>query len=182
MKTLIRIAILVGVLAAAGYASADTALEISGPNALTYHVVTADTVAPQRFANKISGDGRLIDNHEYAVSLITSDKDFFHSETLFVGQDSVGGPMEGAMWEYGIVRGNWQIGIAAGAYIQDENNWINAKVDSFKMTQIGSTDVVPVIGVAVNYKIPLSDKVYLNINNVISAIITNTTVSVGWNF
>jgi hypothetical protein len=144
---------------------------------LTYHVI--DSGSSSYNANKVSSDGRLISNPEFGIVLTQQFSYLYQSGAVFGGQNPVGQPMGGALYQFGYAIDNLQIGAAAGAYLQDDNAFRNAGVEPFRMFEVGSIGVVPVLGLALNYNIPLSEKTYLKINNVITPIITNSSLSFG---
>jgi hypothetical protein len=159
--------------------SAETNLEVLG-GSITYHIL--DEGGAVINANKVSSDGRVIANPMTGISIVDENESRFQSVIGFVGENSVGLSMGGAMYERGYVVNHWQLGFAAGFYLQDDNAFRNAGEIPFRVTEINGCGVVPIVGAAVNYKVPLNSLIYLRINNVISPVITNTSISVGWDF
>lgn len=160
-------------------AHADISVQLLGPIALTQHVLN-DNNAAHRYTNRVSKDGSLIANPEIGVIITDTSKDYYESYGIFGGQNSVGGLMGGGLFEFGTVYGHWQIGGALGSYLQDDCEFNRRIISPFELGRSHNIGLAPVIGVAVNYKIQLSKKTYLQLNNILSPIITNTVLSVGF--
>lgn len=155
-------------------------VEVLGPRAITYHVM--HTRNASQYANKLSGDGELIDNPEYGLSYTYKDKTVYTSFTGFIGQESVGSPMEGLVIERGYYIDHWQLGLALGGYAQNDKDFTNKGLVPFRIAQIGTTGLVPIAGIAINYKIDLPNHTFIKLNNILSPIITNSVLSLGWGF
>ncbi len=144
---------------------------------LTYHILDADTASS--YSNKVSRDGRLIANPMIGVVFTKYEGPMFNSFTVFSGQNSVGAPMFGGLGEAGLEIQHLQVGFAAGLYSQESKPFTDIDIHSFRLLNYRGMDLVPILGLAINYKIPLYKHVYLKLNNIISPILTNTTLSVG---
>lgn len=148
---------------------------------LTYHI-TADNSVSKQFSNQISTDGKLIDNPIVGISYTDENKDEFMSYILFTGQNSFNEGMTGILFENGYVYNRWQYGIGAGVYAENSIDWNEYHAIPFYLCKIGNAGIVPVFGGVLNYKIPLNKTTYFKINNIISPILTNSSLSFGWNF
>lgn len=159
---------------------ADQSFELMG-GGLTYHLMTSSDIA-QHFSNKLSPDGRLIDNPLIGINYTMRDKDFFTSFIFFTGQNSFNEAMNGVVIELGDEVDNFQIGWALGFYGENIPDWGAIGSAPFYFAEIGNTGFVPVFGVALNYKIPFNKVTFLKVSNVISPILINSSLSFGWNF
>ncbi len=159
--------------------SAYAEVEVLG-GGLTYHLI--DNGAAQSFSHKLSNDGRLIANPSYGLTIYGHQDIFFKAVTVFAGENSVGSGMAGAMYSEGVEVGHAEVGLALGGYAQDSKSFTDLGIHSFRLTSIKGLDLVPLVGVVLNYRVPLSDKVYIKLNNLISPVITNTSLSLGYNF
>ena len=157
-------------------ASAD--VEVMG-GGLTYHLMNPSNVS-NSYSNKVLNDGRLIANPMLGLTLVNDNGHTFSSYTGFTGEDSVGSSMLGGLYETGYDVGPIQLGIALGVYAQDDSEFVSKGVNPYQAVQIGNIGLVPIGGAAMNCKVPLTDSTYLKVNNLISPIITNTSLSYGW--
>lgn len=158
-------------------ADVDTSLELIG-GGLTYHLI--DNGGSVKNVNKLSGDGRLIDNPLLGVGIEIEVYHFLYQTFIgFSGANSVGKPIGGGLYEIGLVLNSFQIGLTAGAYVQNDVAFRDSGEEPFRLFEIGQYGLVPIVGLNVNYKLKLSNSVYLKLNNIITPILTNTTVSVG---
>ena len=154
-------------------------VEVLG-GALTYHLI--DNGTAHAYSNKLSSDGRLISNPMAGVAITTHENVFFQSYAVFFGEDSVGGSMGGGSFTSGVEVNRLQVGAIAGGYIQAAKPYTDRNVNAFRLTAINGTDFVPLLGLAINYKVPLSSTCFLKLNNIISPILTTSLVSVGFNY
>lgn len=158
-------------------AHAESSFEVIG-GSLTYHVI--DTSGRTNlYSNKVSTDGRLIANPILGFQYTDQGIYEYQCIALFTGQDSVGGPIFGAKYSSGFRFGNWYVGYVLGAYEQNDKGYDNLGIVPFQVAKTGNTGVVPVLGVEADYKIVLSRDTYVKLNNIISPVITNTTISLG---
>ena len=157
--------------------SADS-MEIIG-GSLTYHIIGDNF---ENFSNKLSSNGRLIDNPLYGIQYTIENGAYYESLALFSGDNSVGTQILGVKAAKGIKIGNIYFGLAFGAYEQDNTEFSNRGIVPFQVGKIGTTGIVPIFGGEVNYKIELGKDIFVKINNVISPILINTTLSLGMSF
>ncbi len=158
-------------------ANADT--EIIG-NGLTYHFW--DGGAAKKYSNKVSPDGRLIANPMIGIAVTDHNGFLFRSMTAFSGENSVGGKMFGGMLTEGIEVQNLQVGMALGVYEQQAKDFTDRNINAFRLVNLYGTDVIPLGGIAVNYKFPLGNNWFLKSNNLISPILANTSLSFGYEY
>lgn len=148
---------------------------------ITYHLINFGDV-PKNFTNKLSSDGRLISNFLIGVQLIREDQVYYDSIGVFTGQNSIGDTIGGVKWSSGIHYNKLYIGGVLGAYVQDNRKFEHDGIRPFYIDEVNGTGVVPVVGVEVNYKINLSNKTYIKFNNIISPLLTNSSLSLGGSF
>lgn len=157
--------------------ASDSAELIGG--GLTYHLTSGGA---KYFDHKLSTDGRLINNPMLGARLLQENDLHYTAETLYGGENSVGFPMGGAMFSTGWKVGGFYLGGVLGTYLQNDDQVRAAHVIPFKLFEVGSMGVVPVFGIEANYRINLNDRLYLKLNNLISPVLTNTSLSAGVNF
>lgn len=110
------------------------------------------------------------------------DKAYYESLAVFTGNDSVGGQIGGVKASKGVKLGNVYLGFVVGAYEQDDNKFDKVGLIPFQIAKAGSTGIVPIIGGEVNYKIGLYRDMFMKINNIITPVLTNTTLSLGFSY
>jgi len=181
MGNLLAIFILIGVANIAQVHAEDT-IEIFGGPSLTFHVIDPNIVVDSNFSNKVSSDGRLIANPLFGITYGHNDGRLFSSITGFLGEDSLGDLMEGAIYERGYQFKWLQLGLAGGGYIQNDVPYHNDNIAPFRLLEVDGLGLVPVVGAAVNLHFHINDRTYVFVNNVLTPVITNTTVGLGFSF
>jgi hypothetical protein len=176
MKTIIKILFVITLFNSYAYAGQTSVEAIGG--GITYHVI--DDGASSKYVTKWSSDGRLIFNQLYGIKYIDEFFDTYWSMALFGGNNSIGAPMTGAMGSLGFVWGNFNYGLAMGGYLQDDNAFRSKGIEPYRLSEFGNTGLVPILGAEINYKVDLSNRVYLRLNNLVSPVITNTSLSIGY--
>jgi hypothetical protein len=166
MKKLLFILTLLWVLPS----GADSVELITG--GITYHLLSDPSVTSQ-FSNKLNSDGSLIANALYGVKYTSYNEIIYSSYTLFGGANSIGAPMGGAIYSYGVELDRLDVGFVGGGYFQDSSLFLARGIET--------TNFMPLLGVEVNYKIPLSEKTFIKINNLISVLVYNLSCSIGMN-
>lgn len=147
---------------------------------ITYHVI--DNTGSSQYQNKLSSDGRLIFNDLLGIRYISQDSYTYWSTSAFTGSNSIDSYITGAILSYGLTNRNLYIGTVLGGYVQDDDAFRNHGIDPYRMTEFGNTGLVPIIGIEINYKIDFTSKYYLKINNILSPVILNTSLSLGRTF
>ena len=147
---------------------------------LTYHIMVP--IRSRNFSNKVSEDGRLIDNPIIGIQRVVESRDYYTSLGAFTGANSVGDTILGMKYSTGARIEHWYLGIVLGAYEQPTHTFYDRNIVPFQLAKIGDVGIVPVVGWEVNYRINLSRSYYLKLNNIVSPMITNTTISVGVSF
>ena len=161
-------------------AGATESYEVFGGD-ITYHLLdfSGDTSA---YRQKISPDGKLIYNPTYGVRYTNeTDKDYW-SATAFGGNNSLGYPMGGAAYTTGVKPNKYvQLGFVVGGYIQDGQPFYSLGIVPPSLGGIGTEILTPIIGAEINFKVKLTDSVFIKESNLIS-FITSSFVSVGVEF
>ncbi len=154
-------------------------VEILG-GGLTYHFVAN---SPSRFSNKISSDGRLISNLTYGLGVAYTDfvNSFYIAVHLFQGNNSVNQPINGGTLSIDAITKYCDVGFVVGAYVQNDYDFISAGIAPFSITS-GANAIVPIIGLEINPKFAFGDRYYVKLNNIITPIITNHSLSLGMYF
>jgi hypothetical protein len=154
-------------------------VEVIG-GSLTYHLLDLGT--SDYYSNKLTKNGRLLNNPMFGLAYTEHASVFFVTQTVFGGSNSVGKQMAGFLYTEGIEISGLQVGITYGGYEQESKYYDNLGLNSFRVVNISGIDLVPVLGLQVNYKIKLSDDYYLKLNNLIDPVLFNTTLSFGRSF
>ena len=119
--------------------------------ALTWH--PSDSTGSQ-YANQVGDQGRLIDNPMIGLSQRDEELDYFDSQSVYFGQNSVGRPMFGFLYETGsIIDKNKDLGFALGGYIQDDRYFYDLGLFPPRLTEVNGIGLIPVLGVVFNYRI-----------------------------
>lgn len=179
-KAIIAILITLFLALVVSRANATESLELIGPG-VTWHVIDIDG-ASALYNHKLSNDGRLIYTPQIGLRKTHTEADgLYNSFTLFAAQNSIGSPIYGGMGGTGIeLFKMFQAGFIGGLYVQNNNDFEAKGITPFSMTG-GSNAIVPLLGLEMNFKIKLSDKMFLGFNNILTPIITNHNLSFGVN-
>ena len=158
-------------------AQAKESVELIGPG-ITWHVI--DNGAAPYFSNKLSNDGRLIYTPQIGLRKIHTDREFvYNSCAVFMGSNSIGSPIYGFVGSTGVeLLRILHVGIAIGTYIQNNNDFNAKGIEPFSMTG-GTNALVPILGFEINTQIPVTDKLFIGFNNLITPVITNHNLSFG---
>lgn len=155
-------------------------IEVLG-GSITEHLENANGAASYN-AHKLSGDGRLIANPMMGLRLMKENDRRYDAYTVFGGQNSPGFAMGGTTVSTGWKFSGFYAGLVGGFYLQSDSKFLATGEIPFKWFKVNGTDFVPVFGCEINYKVDLTDKVYVKVNNLITPILTNSSVSVGLTF
>lgn len=157
-------------------------------NFLTHHF---SSVGSDKFDNKVSNDGKTIKNPLIGLEFSKNYKKSSDKWVLFGGEDSIGSPMFGVYKGYGFQKisnkgfhGNFLLGM----YFFDQRQWDKRYADSDIRTPslitgyLGIENVNIIIGIELNYHIPLGKKSFIKINNIITPLVTNHGVGIVFEF
>lgn len=164
------------VMLTSSISSARYSIELVG-GGLTYHVI--DNGASANFSNKISKDGRLIYTPSVGLKVLNLPGDYtYKSATVFRGLNSVGSPITGGMLGTGLAFGPASLGIVLGGYVQNNEDFRAKGIEPYSVC--GNTNAfVPIAGAEFNLRVPVGENVYVGLNNLLTPIITNHSLSLG---
>lgn len=149
----------------------------------TYHLTNPENIG-NKYENKVSKDGRLIDNPMFGIGFKTVVDTAYQTNNFFGGQDSVGSPIFGIMRATGY-RSSWgfHAGFVYGAYFMNNKTWVERGIMHTNALKVSdASSIVPLIGVEISQEIPLGKTIYLKLNNLITPVLTNHSVSFGINY
>lgn len=144
---------------------------------LTYHTVV-NTLVTNNFSNRLTSDGKLIYNQLYGFGYTIHNGLEYDSYKFFVGHNSINENIGGASYSFGFTYKNLDSGFLIGMYRQDSDMFSKNNINYLWM----STDYIPLVGFEFNYKIMLTNTKFIKINNYLSPVITNHTLSIGEDF
>ena len=155
----------------------------------------------EKYENKVSEDGRLINNPLYGITLSWQHKKNpkkFKSFSIFSGKDSIDSDMNGFSFTWGrgsLKESGWQYGFIWGLYFYDEDVWEERylKVKNGKATTSSPSwlrtkinedirGVNMILGLELKRQWKINDTILLKSKNVITPQIINISVAVGFNF
>lgn len=160
-------------------AHATDSFEVIG-GSLTYHLESSDS-GPMPYDHTLTPDHNLIDNPLFGLGYIHEFSDHYYwSAKVFGGENSVGQPMAGTDGSFGVRYGGWYIGGVLGGYIQNNKTFESAGVIPVSIAEFGDTGLVPIIGAEFNYRVDLGEKLYFKINSLLTPMLINESLSLGW--
>lgn len=163
----------------------------AGYSFLTHHWYNTGA---ERFANKISDDGKTIGNSlvsfEYIRQKHKNKDDKYQKLVVFGGEDSIGTAMGGFYYSHGATKytmNGFNVGTLIGMYFFDQDKWTERYHDTSNnspsfLHEMGVHNVNIIIGLEINYHIKIDDQMFFKINNVITPMITNHGVGIGWRY
>lgn len=156
-------------------AKADTMELVAG--SITEHFIAP--YGTEWFTRKLGDRGKLIYNPLYALRYTKEYKDYYKTVSIFYGNNSIGYPMMGGTFSYGwkALKDHLYYGGVIGAYYQE----IGLDNPTSFMDKIINTGMVPVLGVEINGKINIGFESFLKVNNLITPILSSTSISFGIN-
>lgn len=154
-------------------------VEVVG-GSLTYHLIDYSNAV--QYSNKLSNDGRLIDNPILGIQYVKESRLTYESIGVFTGENSIGKDILGLKLSTGEKMSNLYLGVVIGAYEQSTKSFRDKNIVPFQVGQVGDVGIVPLVGVELNYKIKVANKIYVKINNVVTPILTNSTISLGFSY
>ena len=146
-------------------------------------------------AHKWSPDGRLNYSGMLGVKVLEEDQLFYNSLLLYGGNNSIGQPVGGLIESSGFKvdnmgylgcpyhKGTLYVGWAIGAYLQNDNSY-KAATGQYpnELTAFGSEGLVPILGLELDYKVRLTDRTYIKLDDVIQPSSVMTGLSLGYSF
>lgn len=107
----------------------------------------------------------------------TYSSDTYMSYVGFMGADCIDSPITGAAFSTGFNFEYLDVGSIVGAYKYNRKAWKDANVN------IGTIlPFLPIIGLELNFKYQITDKLGVKFNNIITPVITNSSMSLIINF
>lgn len=138
---------------------------------VSYHPMISDVIAAKL-------DGKLSRGLNFTpiIGFAQTETDFimYTSYKAFFGRNCVSQPMVGAMVSSGADLGGFQLGLVGGAYYQDSSEFTKRGVS------IPVGDIMPILGIEMNYRVYIDDQAFLKITNTLSPVLTNHALSIGW--
>jgi len=159
---------------------AEGAREIIG-GSLTYHIFNING-SDERYSNKLSNDGRLIDNALLGYRDVEIKGVSYTAITYFTGTNSVAEPIFGAAYSAGYAYDDYRVGIIAGAYMQDNNKFFERNLTPVMIIPSNGWAPSPVIGIETSKIVNISDKTYFLMNMIFTPTLINGTVGVGFKY
>lgn len=153
-----------------------------GTGGLTPHFVREK----KNYCNQWNNTG-IIANKSYYIGFSGEKLGF----TYMQGNDSICSPIEGIFLTYYFSRSEtWDLGITAGGYSFEMDNWEDhaektpesIAAPSPVWTRIGNKTVVPVLAVQANLHLIRSGNWSFKLNNLLTPIITNHSISLEYRF
>ncbi len=146
---------------------------------LTYHLIGGGS---EEFSNKLSQDGRLIDNFLIGYQFTETHLNLYDSLAIFGGDNSVGKPIGGFKFSTGVTDKTWYLGPVIGGYVQNNIYFERVGLQPLDFGPANGVALVPIIGVELNYRINLNKKYFIKFNNILTPALTNLTLSAGVSF
>lgn len=168
----------------ASVAHADS-IEVVG-GSITAHLLPFSTYSPKvdpykSLAGQLGQNTGVIANPLFGLRYVGEDERTYWTAAGFFMENSVGQPSAGFLTSLGrkFFNGHLYAGGVLGAYEQCDSCYIESGLWPYKFTTIGDTDIVPVIGIEINFRVNISEKYYLKLNNIVTPLLTNTTIGFG---
>lgn len=144
-----------------------------------------------RFENKKNKSGKLIANPIYGISILEKKDDSFFKRMVFVGKDSINTDMFGFAKVNGWHKYNdfgVNVGSIFGLYFFDQRKWDKKydgerlKTPSIITATTGIENVNIILGINIDISIPVTDKIRLKFDNVITPMITTHSFAITFDF
>lgn len=146
---------------------------------LTYHVFNPNGVA-DHFEHKVDSTGQLISNPMIGFRRVTITGVEYTSVVYFGGENSIGEAMAGAAYSSGFIVDSWRLGLIAGVYFQDNDKFLDRGIQPIYLIPHPGIGPTPVLGAEVTKTWNVDHDVYILFNSLLSPIILNATVGIGW--
>jgi hypothetical protein len=146
---------------------------------LTQHVFNSNGV-DRNFSNRINDNG-LISNPLLGYRQLTIHGAEYETETIFGGQNSIGQPMFGYAQSVGLVTtGGLRFGFVYGLYMQDNDKMLQRHVVPVYIIPWPGWGPTPVLGGELTQTLNLSKSSYLMLNVLVTPLLLNGTIGIGW--
>ncbi len=178
LALIISILLVLTFLAMGAYA--DDSDEVLG-GSLTQHLFNQNGM-DSNYANRVSGDGSLIRNPMLGFRQVQTQGLAYQSEVYFGGQNSIGGPMFGAAYSFGLNQDGYRAGLVFGAYMQDTRPMLDRDIVPAMIIPYRGWCPSPIIGVELTKKFPIENNIYFIVNGMLTVPFINASVGVGWEY
>lgn len=140
----------------------------------------------KNYCNQWNNTGIIVNKTYYVRAMVER-----YGFTYMVGNDSICSPIEGIFVHYMFERyENWEIGMLAGGYAYEQNNWDDHARDTPSgidapdpvRTKFGGRDVVPVLALEVNFDLVRGDRWAVKVNNMFTPVIFNHSIAFEYAF
>lgn len=158
-----------------GFSKDSTEVDMGG---ITYHIFDSPD-ASENYTHKLADNGKLIYNPLFGIKYTHEDIFVYDSYAAFAGQNSVGGAIMGGLYSFGVFDGPLQLGVALGAYKQDDEIFLTHNILP-PISDIGGVELLA--GFECNYKIMLDYKNFIKFNSYLFPDLLNFTVGFGGYF
>lgn len=140
-----------------------------------------DSGGSDHFRTKLNKSGTLIFNPMYGVKVFNEHEIMYTSITGFVGNNSVGRLMVGGTYSLGakVLSDHVMLGGVVGMYGQSDSGFRKSGVIINNTPKIGDTSLIPIVGAELNFKLKLTDEVYIKQNNIVTPMLYNANLSLG---
>lgn len=137
---------------------------------ITYHIID---YSETEYSNQFTDKG-FISNKIIGIGSYSEEGIFYDNKYVFFGENSIAKPIVGTIIQQGANFDNWLLGVAIGGYFQNNSEFKNIGLNPFSIPLDKTYGFVPLIGIAVNYKLNKS----IRVNNIISPMIYNLSISI----
>ncbi len=142
---------------------------------ITHHIIVRDGVESE-FEGGIAFNNRMIFNKVYSLGLtIPFASDRYHTYRLFGGENSIHKPMLGVSFESGKQRYYMDYGIIVGGYVQNNRLYHERGIDNLAI-EFDDAGIIPIVGVTLHLKYPLTDRIAIGFSNIITPALTNHSI------
>lgn len=160
------------------FANATNYNEVIG-GSLTYHIFDPNDQG-LNYSNRVDSTGALIQNPLLGYRQVHQSGSEYTSQTVFTGQNSIGQPMFGMAYSSGFTTGTFRFGTVAGFYFQDADAMLKRNVTPIYIIPHPGWCPSPVLGLEFIKTVEFSNDRYLILNGLVTPILLNATVGIGW--
>jgi hypothetical protein len=139
---------------------------------LSFHPALGE--GSERFENKLSDDGKLVQNHKLTLNFNKKMGMGYNRTTILLAKDCVDSPVLGfgKSWGSESHYGS-QFGFILGGYFMDRQPWEERLIAQFWINVNDNIGFVPIIGIEYNHVLIKGEKTNLVFENFFSPLLTN---------
>lgn len=145
---------------------------------LTYHIFDPNDEGTN-YSNRIDSIG-LIRNPLMGYRQVHQTGYEYTAQTVFTGQNSIGQPIFGMAYSSGFANGSFRFGTVAGFYFQDSDAMNKRNVTPVYIIPHPGWCPSPVLGLEFIKTFELTEDKYLIFNGLVTPLLLNATVGIGW--